>query len=912
MVETTLKTLIERFRSKPDWQHGDPAVRAEAVLRLPSSERDVLLAIARDDSDARVRRAAVKKLSDVATLAGIVSGDTDPSVREEAEARLTYLAVHEQLDETAAAAVAGLRDPRQLGLVARTAPLASAREAAIRTLDDPRALAAIVREAEDPATRLLALARIEDAATLLGLALKLEHKAVAVAAVDRIADREALQTIADKARAGAASRRAKAKLEPSAEPATVPVPELPQPVFDDEAERQAYEQARLAHEREAAARAEAILARTRLAESLEAGEGEAIPSVLEGARGERSTLTPASGAELEALDRRIDEAFAQAEKRHAAFLAGLANRAELEGVVQQAEQLVEADLATARPGFAALEAKWSELTAAAQLPELAARFQAVAAQLRSRQDAARAEQAQHEQEHLRKLTLLAEHAEASVRKGAAASLRDADQALREIKDALDHPGHFPTRRDRDVVLARLESARKGLYPLVQQLREDAEWKRWANINVQEELCAQAEALLEEPDAEKAAHELRELDARWKQAKEAPKEKAEAHWTRFKAARDQVKTRTDAYFAKQAEELAQNLTKKEALCARAEAFAESTDWLKTADELRGLQAEWKSIGPVPRAVSQRVWERFRRPCDRFFTRWQEHRNQRSQEWAENLRKKEALCERAEALRESTDWEATSTELKRLQADWRTIGAVKKSRSDAVWQRFRAACDVFFDHYKNRDEHARQAAQAARDAICSELEALLPKDTAGAAAPPELAARLLAAQTAWRQAGSLPQEQMAALDERFARVRDALLEAFPAAFEGTDLDPEASRRKAERLVARVEALLQELAPSPATPQASSATELAARLRDALATNTIGGRAAVEAKWQSAATELESAQLAWKRLGPLPGSPGRMLVERFDDACRRFVQLRPPDERPPSEPSRRRESRGPRPRR
>jgi hypothetical protein len=914
LVETTLKTLIERFRSKPEWQHGDPAVRAEAVLRLSSSEREVLTAIAQGDADPRVRRAAVKKLSEVALLSGIAAGDADPSVREEAETRLAHLAVHEPLDESALAAVAGLRDPRQLGLVARTAPLAAAREAAIRALDDPRTLATIVREADDPTTRLSALARIEDAATLLGLALKLEHKTVAVAAVDRIADREALQTIANKARAGAAARRAKAKLEPVPEPAAAPPAAPSAPSFDDEAERQAYERARLAHEREAAARLEAVAARTRIAESLETAAGEAIPSAIESARREREALTPAAGAELEALGRRLDEALAAAERRHAAFLAGLANRAQLEEIVQQAEQLAEADLAAARPAFTTLEARWSELTASAQLPELTTRFQAVAARMRSRQDAARAEQAQHEQEHLHKLSELADRAEAVVRKGGAAALRDADQALREIKDALDHPGHFPTRRDRDAVLARLESARKGLYPLVQQLREDAEWKRWANINVQEELCAQAEALVQEPDAEKAAHELRDLDARWKQAKEAPKDKAEALWIRFKAARDQVKTRTDAYFAKQAEELAENLKKKEALCERAEVCAESSDWLKTADELRALQAEWKAIGPVPRAVSQRVWERFRRPCDQFFTRWQEHRNQRSHEWAENLHKKEALCERAEALRESSDWEATSAELKRLQAEWRTIGAVKKSRSDAVWQRFRTACDVFFDRYKNRDEHARQAARTAREAICDELEALLPADTTDAAAPPELAARLQAAQTAWRQAGSLPQELMAALDERFTRVRDGLLEAFPAAFAGTDLDPEASRGKAERLLARVEALLQELAPAPATPQASSAAELAARLRDALASNTIGGREAVDAKWQSAAAELESAQLAWKRLGPLAGSAGRALVERFEQACRRFGQLRPRVERPP-EPrhrseGRRGEGRGPRP--
>jgi len=617
--------------------------------------------------------------------------------------------------------------------------------------------------------------------------------------------------------------------------------------------------------------------------------------VLERAPVERSALPPLSGAEASSFDARFEAALEAARRRHAAFLAGLARREELASLVREAEALGGQELAAARAAFPALEARWREATAGADLPDLRARFDAAASALRARGQAARAEQAQKEKEHLELLVRLADRAEALVAKGTEVALRDADHALRDIRDALEHPGHFPTRKDRDAAIARLEAARRHLYPLLQQLREDAEWKRWANVTVQEELCAEAEALLAEEDLEKAAGALRDLDARWKQAKEAPKEKAEALWNRFKAARDQVKSRTDAFFAKQAEELAGNLRRKEDLCLRAEALAESSDWLKTAEELRTLQAEWKEIGPVPRAVSQRIWERFRRPCDRFFTRWQEHREQRSHEWAENLAKKVALCEKAEALRESADWEAASAELKRLQAEWRTIGAVRKSRSDVVWQRFRAACDHFFDRYKNRDEHARQAAQQAREGICAELEVLLPAEGAEPSEPPsDLVVRLQAAQTAWRQAGGLPHDQMAALDERFARVRDRLVETFPLAFEGTDLDPEASRRKAEKLALRVEGLLAELAPGGPVSRPQTAEELAARLRDALASNTIGGRAAVEAKWHSASVEVESAQAAWKRLGPVPGAEGRDIALRFEQACRRFSELRPRPER------------------
>jgi hypothetical protein len=155
-------------------------------------------------------------------------------------------------------------------------------------------------------------------------------------------------------------------------------------------------------------------------------------------------------------------------------------------------------------------------------------------------------------------------------------------------------------------------------------------------------------------------------------------------------------------------------------------------------------------------------------------------------------------------------------------------------------------------------------------------------------------------------------MAALDERFAAARDRLVEVLPRAFEGTDLDPEASRRKAEKLLARVSSLLEEASPAGGAAQAQTAEELAARLRDALASNTIGGRAAVEAKWHSAAVEVESAQAAWKRLGPVPGEEGRRLAARFEQTVRRFFELRPKQdraERPRAE--RTGGGRGPRPR-
>ena len=859
MAETTLKTLIDRFRGRPEWQHTDPAVRAEAVLRLPAAESEVILALAREDADARVRRAAVKRIDGVRLLAEIAGADADAGVREEAAARIAHAALVAHDEAAARDAVAALKDPRQLASVAKSAALAAAREAAIGALSDPKALASVVREAQDARARQAALARIDDGPTLVALAQNLEQKALAVAAVDRISEPDALEAIAAKARVAAAARRARARLE-TGEPALTPPPAPLFPPANDEAERRAYEEARAALERETHA------ARVREAEELAARQAQAARVA------DQATLVQSEA------------------------LAALA---------AEAEALAGQELAAARAAFAGLAARW-RAAAAGGAGELAQRFEAAAAALREREAQARAEREAQERGHVEALQALAARAEVLMAAQAQASLRDTDHALREIKEALEHPGRFTSRRERELLLGRLETARRALYPLLQQLREDTEWKRWANVSVQEELAARAEKLVAETNLERAAGALRELERRWRDAKEAPKDKGEALWTRFKAARDEVKAKVDAFLAQQAAQHAENLRKRQELCAKAEALAESTDWVKSAEALRALQAEWKATGPVAHAQSQRIWERFRAPCDRFFKRFEEHREERGREWDQNLAKKEALCEKAEALAASTLWEEAAAGVKQLQAEWRSVGPVKKSRADAVWERFRAACDLFFDRYKNRDAHAREAARDARERICAELEALAPEAEPLAEAPADLVGRVLAAQTAWRQAGGLPLAELTALDERFARARDRLLERHPAAFEGSELDPEASRRRAGKLVARAEAALAELQPPPAS-EAQTAFDLAARLRDALASNTIGGREAAEQRWHAAAAEVEAAKTAWKRLGPLAGAEGRALAERFESACERILAQRPKGERPRAD-----EKRSERPRR
>ena len=518
------------------------------------------------------------------------------------------------------------------------------------------------------------------------------------------------------------------------------------------------------------------------------------------------------------------------------------------------------------------------LASDALTPDITQRRAAAEARLGEREARSREEDLKVATENLARLTALTGKLEA-LAKLETLSLKDAEQGLRDVKAALDAPGPMPSRKDRDAIVERLRAVRSALFPRTQELREADEWTRWSNLPKQEELCVLVEALGAEENLDRAAHKLRDLDERWKLVRQAPKEEGEALWRRFKTARDPIFAKTQAHFAARATQEAENLKKKTVLCEQAEALSTSTDWVKTADALKKLQAEWKAVGPVSRKKSQAIWTRFRTACDAFFKSRQEDLGKKKDEWAQNLAKKEELCARAEALADSTAWEASAAELKKMQAEWKTIGPVRRNKSEVVWNRFRAAADAFFERYKKRDSLDRASQSADREKIVADIEALvaLPE------APEDLHAQLNAGLSRFRGTSPAGRDAERGFESRVMAARNALVAAHPERFKGTELDPEQNRARAEKLVAKVEAL------QPAAPAVSSTASLAERLREALATNTMGGRGETESRVKAQIAEAEQAQSAWKRLGPIPGDAGKDLQKRFDAAVRRVLDQR-----------------------
>ncbi len=946
-------SFLERFKSQPKHKSTDPEVRLSAIQELGTEPDDtaVLALMAREDADARVRRAAAARVENVGVLAAIAVSDPDEAIRTETADRLAAAAAGERAD-VARQALGALRDQKHLAIVARSSPLEPIRLEALAKISDQKTLSSVARHAVDSRIAAMAADRVQDPAELLNIALKTEHKDAGVSALERSveatgAGREALEEIATRAKSKSVARRAHAMVQALDEAAAAARAASEQhrqqlaaliarvesmaitPVGDDtmprlteaEAEWSALTASPIAETstddrdrfaaassavREAVASAEQALASQRelaerlatvrstrltLCERVEELRGENMLDEMATARGEWEGL-PAP-AEPEAVDEgllaRFEEACRRAGERHENRQEAERVNARLDELSREAEQVAAQEDAPAYV-WESLSREWTELERRSDgLDEtIRNRFTAAETAIRERAEARRAAAEKTLRQQVQRVEQLIDR----VQKRATAedlTLREADKAARDLRAAIEGPPAVP-HGEREPLVERLKAALSALAPKLHELREMDEWKRFANAAVQEELIAQTEALrtkydLEKPeDLEKAARDLHDIQERWKQAAEAPRAQAQTLWHRYRQAADPIQAKAREFFAQRAEERQVNLQKKIALCERAEALADSTDWIKTADELKKLQLEWQAIGPVPRPDTRTVWKRFREACDRFFTRRNEDLAQRKEVWAANQAKKEALCARAEELAESRDWERSAAEIRRLQAEWKTVGPVRRSKSEALWQRFRAACDRFFDRYKRRDEIELEARQADREALAVELESLLPsEDAAGAQPPADLLERVRSLRTRWNQSTPAVRQGADPLSARFVAAMERLLTAYPDAFKSTELDVDASRQRMEKLCARVEGFVSE---KEATP-AGSSQALADMLREALAANTIGGRAGEESKWRTMADEVRQAQASWTRLVPVPGEGGRQLTERFHRACNRFFE-------------------------
>ena len=313
------------------------------------------------------------------------------------------------------------------------------------------------------------------------------------------------------------------------------------------------------------------------------------------------------------------------------------------------------------------------------------------------------------------------------------------------------------------------------YDMVKINRElrDLDFKK--NLEAKEQFCQFAEKLAENPNVVEAFRELQKLHEQWKEFGPVAKEFRDQIWDRFKAATAVINKKYQAFFEGLKEQQAENLAKKTVLCEKVEEIAErevmsSNQWNAFSKEIEEIQKEWKLIGFASKKDNQKIYDRFRAACDKFYGRKREFYTEYKDSMNANLERKVALCEEAEALKTSTEWKKATDQFIALQKQWKEIGAVPRKKSDQLWKRFRAACDEFF---AERDKNAKPENDfygnlKAKQALIAEIKAYeLKGDASDVEAMQEFQKR-------WQEIGFVPFKEKDSVAKAY---KDALQEKFP---------------------------------------------------------------------------------------------------------------------------------------
>lgn len=458
----------------------------------------------------------------------------------------------------------------------------------------------------------------------------------------------------------------------------------------------------------------------------------------------------------------------------------------LQNLAQQPVNEVKEDVVRVRVAFAAIRkeelakekeafiAKGNEEAAfAPAADELEEQFKSLYAEIKEKraaynaaQDALKAENLAKKREIISKINEIAEDAD---------NVNRQYSTVQQLQQDFKAIGEVPSENDTEVWKS-YQVAVERFYDLLKMNKELRDYDFKKNLEQKQALCAEAEALDEEADIVDAFKKLQQLHTSWREIGPVSKEIREELWTRFKNASAVINKKYQAFFEERKANEKKNAEGKEALCVKIEAI--STDNLKTYaawDEatkaIIGLQEEWKKLGFASRKVNTELFARFRKSCDEFFAKKAEFFKRMKDELAANLAKKIELCEKAEALKDSTEWKKTTDALIALQKEWKTVGPVVKKHSDAVWKRFIAACDAFFEEKKKQNVNVHSVEhenlKQKKDIIAQINSILENKETEDA---PNKVRELM---KKWQEVGHVPYKEK---DKVYAEYKAAIDKAF----------------------------------------------------------------------------------------------------------------------------------------
>lgn len=314
-----------------------------------------------------------------------------------------------------------------------------------------------------------------------------------------------------------------------------------------------------------------------------------------------------------------------------------------------------------------------------------------------------------------------------------------------------------------------------------------------NLEIKTRLCESAEKLAEDEDVVAAFHALQKLHQEFRETGPVAKEQREEIWNRFKAASTTINKRHQDFFLGRKQEEEENLAKKTNLCEQVEALnfeslSTMAEWDAMSQLVIGMQNEWKTVGFTPRKQNQAIFERFRTACDRFFTAKAHYFRSLRETLADNLAQKTALCQRAEELKDSTDWSNTTNAFVALQAEWKKIGPVAHKVSDAVWKRFNTACNTFFDRKKEANSGVHEEEQAN---LTKKLDVIARLQQLADEGSEQLQQAVKALQAEWAAIGHVPFRKKEKIYRTYRTLCDKIYET---------VHREAGRRRVDNIARR----------------------------------------------------------------------------------------------------------------
>ena len=381
--------------------------------------------------------------------------------------------------------------------------------------------------------------------------------------------------------------------------------------------------------------------------------------------------------------------------------------------------------------------------------------------------------------------------------------------FREIQNRWRAIGPVPAQNYRDINDTYQYYVEK-FYDMVKINRDlrDLDFKK--NLEAKQAFCEAAEKLSENENVVEAFRELQKLHEQWKEFGPVAKEYRDDIWNRFKAATAVINKRYQGYFEEQKSKQADNLVAKQKLCELVEEIAEkevtsSNEWNSLSKEIEDIQKQWRGIGFASKKENQKIYDRFRAACDKFFEKKRVFYTSYKDSMNENLDRKMSLIEQAEALKSSTEWKKATDQFINLQKQWKEIGAVPRKKSEQLWKRFRAACDEFFEarDKQGKPENDFYGNLKAKRKLIDDIKAYVPADAeADAAAQQDFAEK-------WQAIGFVPFKEKESVNQAY---REAMQEKFPGfgsrAPRGAGRGPAKPRSEKDILIQRYNTLQSEI--------------------------------------------------------------------------------------------------------